>query len=130
MKPELAPKPETITRHEQKPQAKAKSAGAGTSTTMKASTKAKQKAVVKTPQQSESDKISFELAAMGEIEHTPPMPPPALAVRVSAHSPALTSGVLVDALKASMNAPSADAPGAGGGSAAGKGKRKIVRVRQ
>ncbi|KAI0341436.1 signal recognition particle SRP19 subunit [Trametopsis cervina] len=58
----------------------------------------------------------------------PPAPHPPLANRVSPYSPALVSGVLIDTVKAGMNAPDPimGAPGGGGG----KGKRKVVRVRQ
>ena len=56
----------------------------------------------------------------------PPAPHPPLANRVSPYSPALVSGILVDAVKAGMNAPDPAAAALGGG---GKGKRKVVRVR-
>jgi signal recognition particle subunit SRP19 len=69
----------------------------------------------------------------------PPTPHPPLANRVSSYSPALVSGVLIDAVKAGMNATEAGGaggpagPGAGpggpGGAGMGKGKRKVVRVR-
>lgn len=65
----------------------------------------------------------------------PPEPHPPLANRVSAYSPALSSGVLIETVKAGMNATenSAAAGGTPGPSAPGggtaKGKRKVVRVR-
>ncbi|PPQ91234.1 hypothetical protein CVT25_000089 [Psilocybe cyanescens] len=66
----------------------------------------------------------------------PPEPLPDLANRVSAYSPALSTGVLVETVKAGMNATESAGTGAGmpgpGGPAAGaggKGKRKVVRVR-
>ena len=65
----------------------------------------------------------------------PPSPNPPLANRVSQYSPAIASGILVDTVKAGMNATEgAAAPGAtpgtaGGPGGAGKGKRKVVRVR-
>jgi len=70
----------------------------------------------------------------------PPSPHPPLANRLSPYSPALVSGVLIETVKAGMNAEGAGAggatgpgagPGAGGpgGAGAGKGKRKVVRVR-
>ncbi|KAF9260550.1 signal recognition particle, SRP19 subunit [Marasmius fiardii PR-910] len=62
----------------------------------------------------------------------PPEPHPPLASRVSPYSPALSSGVLVDTVKAGMNATEGGVglPGTGGGSAGmQKGKRKVVRVR-
>ena len=58
---------------------------------------------------------------------SPPEPQPALKSRVSAHSPALPSGVLIDTIRAGMNA--AEGQGAAGGIPGGKGKRKVVRVR-
>lgn len=57
----------------------------------------------------------------------PPAPHPPLANRVSPHSPALVSGLLVDTVKAGMSAPDPVGGAIGGG---GKGKRKVVRVRQ
>ncbi|KAJ8087381.1 signal recognition particle subunit [Marasmius tenuissimus] len=63
----------------------------------------------------------------------PPEPHPPLANRVSPYSPALSSGVLIETVKAGMNATEgqAAAGGPGGGGPAGmqKGKRKVVRVR-
>ncbi|KAH7918468.1 signal recognition particle, SRP19 subunit [Leucogyrophana mollusca] len=59
---------------------------------------------------------------------TPPHPHPSLASRVSPYSPALPTGVLIETVKAGMNAPD---PGAGASPGAGaqKGKRKVLRVR-
>lgn len=64
----------------------------------------------------------------------PPEPQPALANRVSPYSPSISSGVLIETVKAGMNASEPSpigaapgAPGAPGGAA--KGKRKVVRVR-
>ncbi|KAJ7512506.1 signal recognition particle, SRP19 subunit [Mycena galericulata] len=72
----------------------------------------------------------------------PPLPLPPLPQRVSPYSPALESGILVDAVKAGMAAQAQEAaagaaagsapPGQqapGGGAGAQKGKRKVVRVR-
>jgi signal recognition particle subunit SRP19 len=68
----------------------------------------------------------------------PPEPQPPLASRVSAYSPALASGVLIETVKAGMAQESsgpggvpggASGPGMGGGGGGGKGKRKFVRVR-
>ncbi|KAL0958059.1 hypothetical protein HGRIS_000237 [Hohenbuehelia grisea] len=64
-----------------------------------------------------------------------PVPPelPPLSNRVSPYSPALASGILIDAVKAGMNAQETHPPGAPGapGTPGGiqKGKRKVVRVR-
>ncbi|TFY63379.1 hypothetical protein EVG20_g6347 [Dentipellis fragilis] len=63
-----------------------------------------------------------------------PVPPepllPPLASRVSAYSPALPSGVLIDTVKAGMNAQEGAGPAVGAPGMGGKGKRKVVRVRQ
>ncbi|KAI0287120.1 signal recognition particle, SRP19 subunit [Russula brevipes] len=58
---------------------------------------------------------------------SPSEPQPALKSRVSAQSPALPSGVLIDAVRAGMNAT--EGQGAMGGIPGGKGKRKVLRVR-
>ncbi|EIW77030.1 signal recognition particle SRP19 subunit [Coniophora puteana RWD-64-598 SS2] len=60
----------------------------------------------------------------------PPAPLPSLASRVSPYSPALPSGVLIETVKAGMNAQ-AEGGGAGGmgGMGASKGKKKVIRVR-
>jgi signal recognition particle subunit SRP19 len=58
---------------------------------------------------------------------SPPEPQPALKSRVSAHSPALPAGVLIETIRAGMNAT--EGQGAAGGLPSGKGKRKVVRVR-
>jgi len=69
----------------------------------------------------------------------PPSPQPALVDRVSQYSPAIASGVLIETVKAGMAAEAGAAPGTPAapgaappgtpGAGAGKGKRKIVRVR-
>lgn len=58
---------------------------------------------------------------------SPPEPQPALKSRVSAYSPAVPSGVLIDTVRAGMNAT--EGQGAIGGIPGGKGKRKVVRMR-
>ena len=58
---------------------------------------------------------------------SPPSPQPALKSRVSTYSPAVPSGVLIDTVRAGMNAT--EGQGAVGGVPSGKGKRKVVRVR-
>ena len=63
----------------------------------------------------------------------PPEPHPPLNSRVSTYSPAISSGVLIETVKAGMNAVENSAIGAGPGTpptaAAAKGKRKLMRVR-
>jgi len=64
----------------------------------------------------------------------PPEPYPPLSSRLSAYSPAISSGVLIETIKAGMNAQADAGPALGSGSGGmggiGKGKRKLVRVRQ
>ncbi|KAF5336572.1 hypothetical protein D9611_006492 [Ephemerocybe angulata] len=67
----------------------------------------------------------------------PPTPYPPLSARISQYSPALSTGVLIDTVKAGMNAAAQEGAGAlpgmpgapGAGAGMGKGKRKVVRVR-
>lgn len=66
--------------------------------------------------------------------HTPkpPRPHPPLAQRVSSLSPGIVSGVLIDAVKAGMDAmkqQQAETQNAAAAAGVGKGKRKVVRVR-
>lgn len=58
----------------------------------------------------------------------PPEPHPPLASRVSPYSPAISTGVLIETVKAGMNA-TAESQGSGGGTGLQKGKRKVIRVR-
>ncbi|KAH8115976.1 signal recognition particle, SRP19 subunit [Phellopilus nigrolimitatus] len=69
------------------------------------------------------DKDNARTAARARLPQ-PPEPQSPLARRVSAYSPALPSGVLVDTVMAGLRARGGAPPGAGG-----KGKRKVVRVR-
>jgi len=57
----------------------------------------------------------------------PPQPEPPLANRVSPYSPSLSTGVLVETVKAGMSAQDQSPSGPIGGTQ--KGKRKVVRVR-
>ncbi|EPQ53625.1 signal recognition particle, SRP19 subunit [Gloeophyllum trabeum ATCC 11539] len=59
----------------------------------------------------------------------PPQPEPELASRVSPYSPSLPTGMLLETVKAGMNAQEPALPGAPPGAASQKGKRKVVRVR-
>ncbi|KAI9444220.1 signal recognition particle SRP19 subunit [Lactarius indigo] len=65
--------------------------------------------------------------SIGRLLPSPPEPQPALKSRVSTYSPAVPSGVLIDTVRAGMNAT--EGQGAVGGIPSGKGKRKVVRVR-
>jgi len=63
----------------------------------------------------------------------PPEPHPPLGSRVSPYSPAISTGVLIETVKAGMNAVENSAiggpPGGPPAGGAAKGKRKVVRVR-
>ena len=63
----------------------------------------------------------------------PPDPHPPLNSRVSTYSPAISSGILIETVKAGMNATENSTTGAGPGApppaAPTKGKRKVMRVR-
>lgn len=64
----------------------------------------------------------------------PPDPYPPVSSRLSGYSPVVASGVLIDTVKAGLNAQ-AEAASAGAGQNAipagmAKGKRKVIRVRQ
>ncbi|KAL5521640.1 SEC65 [Sanghuangporus sanghuang] len=76
--------------------------------------------------QKPSSKSSHKRAPQRRLPQ-PPSPRPQLASSVSAYSPALPSGVLVETVKAGMSAIAAENANAPAGS--GKGKRKVVRVR-
>ena len=64
----------------------------------------------------------------------PPEPLSSLSVRLSPYSPAISTGMLIETVKAGMNAQEQAAAGGAGGPGQGtntpmKGKRKVVRVR-
>jgi signal recognition particle subunit SRP19 len=83
-------------------------------------TKGKQAAVKTTP-----PNVSV---CSGHRLAVPPEPHPPLATRVSAYSPAISTGVLVETVKAGMNAQESAGSGTSGVGVQ-KGKRKMVRVR-
>jgi signal recognition particle subunit SRP19 len=75
--------------------------------------------------------VTPPVTATGRRLPIPPEPHPTLATRLSPYSPALSTGVLVDTVKAGMSAQE-NAGGIGGSagvSGGQKGKRKLVRVR-
>ena len=117
VKPELIPKPPftyTPTRRETSaPTAKQ----APSKSSQKPSSKSKDK---------DKDKPAKRKSSRRRLPQ-PPEPRPPLASSVSAYSPALPSGTLVETVKAGMNAIAAENANAPPGS--GKGKRKVVRVR-
>ena len=62
----------------------------------------------------------------------PPEPHPPLSSRVSTYSPAISAGVLIETVKAGMNAAENSAVGTSPAvppAGAAKGKRKVVRMR-
>jgi len=60
----------------------------------------------------------------------PPEPQPTLNSRLSTYSPAIPAGILIDTIKAGMNTTEGGAAGGPVPNLGGKGKRKVVRVRQ
>ena len=63
----------------------------------------------------------------------PPDPYPPVSSRLSGYSPVVASGVLIDTVKAGMNAQAEASAGAGQNTtpaSMAKGKRKVIRVRQ
>ncbi|KAF5318678.1 hypothetical protein D9619_010674 [Psilocybe cf. subviscida] len=135
VKPENVPKP---------PYKTAATAGAGDVTTTDP-TPASGKAAAATPTTPSSNKGKQPAAIKsksptarpshpsGRQLPVPPEPHPPLASRVSPYSPVISTGVLIETVKAGMNATDSNALGAPGGpaasAAAAKGKRKVVRVR-
>ncbi|EJD05435.1 signal recognition particle, SRP19 subunit [Fomitiporia mediterranea MF3/22] len=114
VKPELIPKPPFSTDTVE--EAESGNVSSKQAPPPKTRSKAKGKGKDKTAQQPPRKRLPH-----------PPIPRPPLASSVSAYSPALPSGVLVETIKAGMNAAAAENAAAPAGS--GKGKRKVVRVR-
>ncbi|TFK41641.1 signal recognition particle SRP19 subunit [Crucibulum laeve] len=122
LKPENIPKPPYNTSPKEEIVVPSKSISTG------ASAKGKQPASIK----SKSPAAPQPKQTGGRRLPIPPEPQPPLASRVSPYSPALSSGVLIETVKAGMNATETPAvggapPGTPGGLQ--KGKRKVVRVR-
>ena len=141
-KPDNVPKPPFTTTASSQPQT------TPTSLPSKSSTKGKQPAFKTAGKSSASTTNSSSShaqiqpqqqskAAGRRLLPVPPEPQPPLTSRVSPYSPALVSGVLVETVKAGMNATEGGGAGAagggmggiGGGGMGGRGKRKVVRVR-
>ena len=129
VKPELIPKPPfTNTSNTAPPTTEVPSSAGTTSKQPTApSSKSKQQAV-KTKGKAKAEKVAEQERAKKSRLPQPPEPLPPLASRLSAYSPALPSGVLVDTIKAGMSASAAD-NALGGPQGGAKGKRKVVRVR-
>jgi signal recognition particle subunit SRP19 len=72
---------------------------------------------------------SVPTTKMGCRLPVPPDPQPTLASRLSPYSPVVATGVLIETIKAGMNAQEGAGSGAGGPNSGQKGKRKVVRVR-
>ena len=109
VKPELVPKPEDAT-----------------SVDSKLDTKAAKLATSKSKANQEKKGKQANPKPLN-ISRRRRLPQPPDTQCLSQYSPALSSGVLVETIKAGMNA-NADAPALPAG-AGGKGKRKVVRVR-
>ncbi|KAG6813066.1 hypothetical protein H0H92_014338 [Tricholoma furcatifolium] len=121
LKPENAPKPPYNT-------VPTNAASPPPSKPTSASSKGKQPAQTK----SKSPAAPQHKQIGGRCLPIPPEPHPSLSSRVSQYSPAISTGVLIETVKAGMNATESPIPGAGlapGVPGAQKGKRKVVRVR-
>lgn len=143
LKPENVPKPPyTLAAPKDASPPVSKSAGGNNSASTPASTqsitsKGKQSTnLSKSKQLSNiSNQVNLPTLKGGRRLPIPPEPLPPLTNRVSTYSPAISTGILVEAVKAGMNNPEQGSlpggGGGGGGSAANipKGKRKVVRVR-
>ncbi|XP_006463966.1 hypothetical protein AGABI2DRAFT_74829 [Agaricus bisporus var. bisporus H97] len=141
LKPENVPKPPyTLAAPKDASPPVSKSAGGNNS----ASTPASTQSITSKGKQSTNLSKSKQLSNISNQENLPtlkggrrlPIPPeplPPLTNRVSTYSPAISTGILVEAVKAGMNNPEQGSlPGGGGGGSAAnipKGKRKVVRVR-
>ena len=122
VKPELIPKPPFDT--------------ARTTTEAEQATPSKQPLTTKTKSGSgtkkggggKKDKAQTTQPHLRRALPSPPEPIPPFASRVSAYSPASTTGMFIDTLRAGMSAAAAENAAAPPGMS-GKGKRKVVRVR-
>ncbi|KAJ7598557.1 signal recognition particle, SRP19 subunit [Mycena floridula] len=128
LKPENIPKPPYSTTAST---AVAKPAPVSTSNKGKAPANAKVPANTKVLAKSKSPAVP---KTGGRRLPIPPEPQPPFANRVSPYSPAISTGVLIETVKAGMNAQEANPPGQAPGTpgspaGAQKGKRKVVRVR-
>jgi len=129
LKPENVPRPPYNTSSSN-PNPTASSASSNSNPTS-SSNKGKQPATAK----SKSPIAPQPKQAGGRRLPVPPEPHPPLASRVSPYSPALSTGVLIETVKAGMNAQESNQGAVGGPGGAGvpnipsKGKRKVVRVR-
>lgn len=125
LKPENIPKPPYITSSPTLPSSNPSSK---MTSGVASSNKGKQPATTK----SKSPAALPSKQTGGRRLPIPPEPHPPLASRVSPYSPAISAGVLIETVKAGMNAtenPVAGSPGASGMPGMQKGKRKVVRVR-
>jgi len=125
IKPENVPKAPFNTT----PLDSSSAANATPAPTAAASNKGKQPAATKS--KSPAAPPSYTKQVSGRRLPIPPEPLPSLNSRVSPYSPAISTGVLIDTVKAGMNATAENALGAPAAAAAnvGKGKRKVIRVR-
>lgn len=138
LKPENVPKPPyTLAAPKESSPPVAKSAGGGSGSGSAASnptssTKGKQTSNTSSLTKSKPSNIPIQenIQKGGRRLPIPPEPHPPLTNRVSAYSPAISTGILVEAVKAGMNNPDAGLlPGGGGAGNVPKGKRKVLRVR-
>ena len=125
LKPENVPKPPYNTTSTNVPGPDSAKPNNNNSTT---SNKGKQPAAMK----SKSPAAPQHQQRGGRRLPIPPEPHPPLGSRLSTYSPAISTGVLIETVKAGMNAAENSAAAAGPGvppAGAAKGKRKVVRMR-
>ncbi|KZS97207.1 signal recognition particle, SRP19 subunit, partial [Sistotremastrum niveocremeum HHB9708] len=134
-KPELKPPPLSSTLHKPPPHPTLTTSNTPVTTT----TTASKKKPVPTKSTSTSKTEKKERERKPKNAHLiPPEPHPPISSRLSAYSPAIETGMLVEAVKAGMNAlagpgagggPGGEGAGGMGGAGGAKGKRKVLRVR-
>lgn len=127
LKPENVPKPPYNTTSPNGPGSDSASAKPNNSNPT-TSNKGKQPAAMK----SKSPAAPQHQQRGGRRLPVPPEPHPSLGSRLPPYSPAISTGVLIETVKAGMNAVENSAIGGGPGTppaGASKGKRKVVRVR-
>ena len=121
LKPELIPKaPYTYLAPKLPPAAKPKPIASGRS----------KQSQHKSKQPTQSTTTASKKSNPGCRLPVPPGPQPALNSRVSTYSPAIATGILIDTIKAGMNTAEGGGAAGPGPNLGGKGKRKVVRVRQ
>jgi signal recognition particle subunit SRP19 len=137
LKPENIPRPPYILaapKDSSPPVAKSTGGGSGPTPSQSSNSKGKQSANTQSLTKSKSSTALNQETHLtqkgGRRLPIPPEPLPSLTNRVSTYSPAISTGILIEAVKAGMSNPEAGLlPGGGPAGNIPKGKRKVVRVR-